>query len=155
MADSRQLHELIRPAVEALGLELVGVEFRPQGGRGGLLRVYIDGANGITVDDCADVSYQVSGLLDVEDPIPGEYTLEVSSPGLDRPLFSAADFQRFSGHRASIRMQRPVDGRRRFSGELRGFRDGRIVLVLDADEGGAEVELPLVEVDRARLVPQW
>ena len=90
--DPFNLRDLLEPAVTALGCELVGIEYRPNGAQS-LLRVYIDRPDGVTVDDCSAVSYQVSGLLDVEDPVPGHYTLEVSSPGLDRPLFQAHDFE--------------------------------------------------------------
>ena len=105
----------IESAVQGLGYELVGVEYLPQGRRS-LLRVYIDTPGGVTVDDCERVSHQVSGVLDVEDPIRGQYVLEVSSPGLDRPLFTAEHFQRFAGSRVRLRTSPPLDGRRNFSG---------------------------------------
>ena len=110
--ESAELRKLLEPAVSALGFELVGVEF--VSGRRGLLRLYIDSEDGVTIDDCQAVSHQVSGLLDVEDPIQGQYSLEVSSPGLDRPLFRAADFERFAGHEVSLRLVAPVEGRRKF-----------------------------------------
>ncbi|MCB1794222.1 MAG: ribosome maturation factor RimP, partial [Candidatus Competibacteraceae bacterium] len=94
--DFQMLRRIVAATVEAMGYELVGVEFHPRPGNA-LLRVYIDGENGITLDDCQQVSHQLSGVLDVEDPIAGPYTLEISSPGLDRPLFEAKHFARFAG----------------------------------------------------------
>lgn len=140
------LTALLEPVVEGLGYELVGVEYHPSG-RQGLLRVYIDHAEGIGVDDCARVSHQVSGVLDVEDPLPGEYLLEISSPGLDRPVFKPADFQRFAGERVRLRLRGLVDGRRKYRGRLIGLR-GETVLI---EEAGAEVAVPLAEIDRANL----
>jgi len=147
--ESVELRELIEPAVTALGFELVGVEFIH--GKSGLLRVYIDHPEGIGVDDCQAVSHQVSGVLDVEDPIRGQYTLEVSSPGLDRPLFRERDFERFAGNQVDIRLLAPVNGRRRFKGVLGGLRDGQVVLQMDDEE----LVVALDEIDRARLVPDY
>jgi ribosome maturation factor RimP len=144
------LGKLIAPAVEALGYEFVGLEYR-SGARGGLLRVYIDSEDGVTVDDCQSVSYQVSGLLDVEDPIPGHYTLEISSPGLDRPLFQARDYDRFAGHRVRIQLTLPLDGRRKFSGVLRGMRGDNVLVEQDGDE----VSIPYDQIRHARLVPEY
>lgn len=147
--ESAELRKLIEPAVTALGFELVGVEFIH--GKSGLLRVYIDHEDGIGVDDCKSVSYQVSGLLDVEDPIRGQYTLEVSSPGLDRPLFQARDYERFVGHEVKLRLSVPVGGRRRFKGTLVGLRDEQVVVKMDDEE----LVVPLHEIDQARLVPDY
>jgi len=147
--ESVELRELIEPAVTVLGFELVGVEFIH--GKSGLLRVYIDHPDGIGVDDCQAVSHQVSGILDVEDPIRGEYTLEVSSPGLDRPLFQARDFERFAGNQVDVRLLAPVNGRRKFKGVLGGLRDGQVVLQMDDEE----LVVALDEIDRARLVPDY
>jgi len=147
--ESVELRELIEPAVTALGFELVGVEFIH--GKSGLLRVYIDHPDGISVDDCQAVSHQVSGVLDVEDPIRGEYTLEASSPGLDRPLFQARDFERFAGNQVDVRLLAPVNGRRKFKGVLGGLRDGQVVLQMDDEE----LVVALDEIDRARLVPDY
>jgi len=97
------------------------------------------------------VSHQVSGVLDVEDPIRGEYTLEVSSPGLDRPLFQARDFERFAGNQVDVRLLAPVNGRRKFKGVLGGLRDGQVVLQMDDEE----LVVALDEIDRARLVPDY
>ncbi len=142
------LEALLEPAVSRLGYELVGVEYH--GGRRALLRLYIDREGGVSVEDCQRVSRQVSGLLDVEDPIPGPYTLEVSSPGLDRPLFRAADFQRFAGREVRIRTDVPLEGRRNFRGVLRGLRGDEVLVEVD----GAELALPVERIEQARLVPE-
>ncbi len=142
------LEALLEPAVSRLGYELVGVEYH--GGRRALLRLYIDREGGVSVEDCQRVSRQVSGLLDVEDPIPGPYTLEVSSPGLDRPLFRAEDFQRFAGREVRIRTDVPLEGRRNFRGVLRGLRGGEVLVEVD----GAEFALPVERIEQARLVPE-
>lgn len=146
----RQLQAAVEDAVAALGYELVGVEYIAQG-RHSVLRVYIDSEHGITVDDCARVSHQVSGALDVDDPIKGPYTLEVSSPGLDRPLFKPEHFERFAGEQVQIRLAVPLDGRRKFKGVLRGLRDGRVVVDMD----GQELLLEFENVDKANLVHEW
>ena len=144
------MHALIEPTVASLGFELVGVLCR--GGRSrGLIRVYIDHGDGVTVDDCARVSHRVNGLLDVEDPIPGEYDLEVSSPGADRPLFFEGDFARFAGAGVEVTLRRPIAERRRFTGTLGGYDDG-VVLI---DEQGNEHRFAITEIDRASLVPEW
>ena len=145
-----RLYELIEPTVATLGFELVGVQLRGGCSRG-LVRVYIDRDEGVTVDDCARVSHRVNGLLDVEDPMPGEYDLEVSSPGVDRPLFVERDFDRFAGSGLRVTLRNPFAGRRRFTGTLGGYRDG-VVLV---DEHGAEHRFAISEIESANLVPQW
>jgi len=147
--DPFNLRDLLEPAVTALGCELVGIEYRPSGAHS-LLRVYIDRPDGITVDDCSAVSYQVSGLLDVEDPVPGHYTLEVSSPGLDRPLFQAHDFERYAGHEVKVRMRFPVAGQRNFRGLLQGLQEQQVVI---QERDGKQVSLPLEQIEQARLVP--
>lgn len=147
--DPFNLRALFEPAISALGCELVGVEYRPSG-KHSLLRIYIDRPDGVTVDDCSAVSYQISGLLDVEDPIPGQYTLEVSSPGLDRPLFQAQDFERFAGHEVKVRMRFPHEGQRNFRGLLQGLQEQMVVI---EDQDGKRVSLPLDQVEQARLVP--
>jgi ribosome maturation factor RimP len=146
-----ELTALLRATVEPMGYELVGVQLVQPGGRMAVLRVFIDHVDGITLDDCEAVSRQLSGLLDVEDPIPGHYDLEVSSPGLDRPLFTAEQLQRFTGERARVRLDAMVDGRRRFDGILRGVDAGR--LHIEAD--GEVFSLPLEMIDSARLVPEF
>jgi ribosome maturation factor RimP len=148
--DTFNLRDLLEPAVTALGYELVGVEYHPSGKRNSLLRVYIDKPEGITVDDCSAVSHQISGLVDGEDPIPGHYTLEVSSPGLDRPLFQAQDFTRFAGQQVKVRMRFPVEGQRNFRGFLRGLHEQQVVI---EEQDGTRVSLPLDQIEQARLVP--
>ncbi|HHJ14870.1 MAG TPA: ribosome maturation factor RimP [Gammaproteobacteria bacterium] len=148
--DSAELRALLEPAVTAMGFELVGVEFFRA--RQGVLRLYIDADQGVTVDDCQAVSHQVSGILDVEDPIRGQYTLEVSSPGLDRPLFRAGDFERFAGCEVRLQLTAAVDGRRKFQGTLAGLRDGEVVLELGDER---ELVVALDEIDQARLVPDF
>ena len=147
--DPFNLRDLLEPAVTALGCELVGIEYRPNGAHS-LLRVYIDRPDGVTVDDCSAVSYQVSGLLDVEDPVPGHYTLEVSSPGLDRPLFQAHDFERYAGHEVKVRMRFPIAGQRNFRGLLQGLQGQQVVI---QERDGKQVSLPLEQIEQARLVP--
>lgn len=147
--DPFNLRALLEPAVAALGCELVGIEYHASG-KHSLLRVYIDKPEGVTVDDCSAVSYQVSGLLDVEDPVPGHYTLEVSSPGLDRPLFQAADFERFAGREVKLRTRFPVEGQRNFKGLLQGLHGQQVVI---EQQDGTRVSLPLDQVEQARLVP--
>ena len=139
---------MIEPAVSTLGYELLGVEYHAASQRS-LVRVYIDSESGIGVDDCERVSYQVSGILDVEDPIVGAYDLEVSSPGLDRPLFEPSHFARYRGSTVKIRLNWPLAGRRNFRGILQGHRNGNILIDVD----GAEHELPFSRIGAARLVP--
>ena len=149
--DPLQLGKMLEPGIRSMGYELVGIEYQSGGKGGGLLRVYIDSEQGISADDCQMVSYQVSGVLDVEDPIPGHYTLEVSSPGLDRLLFKAEDFTRFAGQLVKLRMTFPVNGQRRFKGRLQGMRDGMVVI----EQDGEEINLPYEQIDQARLVPEY
>jgi ribosome maturation factor RimP len=144
------LIRLLEPEVAALGCELVELEFHPHRG-GGLLRLYIDRAGGVTVEDCEAVSRRVSATLDVADPIGGEYTLEVSSPGLDRPLRTRAHFQRFTGGRVRVESLVPRAGRRRWTGTLVAVGDAGVTLEVD----GQPVELALNEIKTARLVPEF
>jgi len=140
----------LESGVQALGFELVDVELT--GGRQHqTLRVYIDGPRGVTVDDCADVSRQLSAILDVEDPFPGSYTLEVSSPGLDRPLVTPADFRRFQGAIVKVRLLQPIEGRRNFTGRLVDATEDAAVVEVD----GERFRLPYQAIERARLVPQF
>ena len=147
---SAQLQAIIESAVTALGFELIGIEHLSQG-RHSLLRIYIDHEDGIDVEDCAEVSRQVSAVLDVEDPIKGEYTLEVSSPGLDRPLFTEAHYQRYSGSLAEIRLRAPLEGRRKFRGRLQGVSDGKVLIEVD----GVEYAVPLDGIEKANLIHEW
>ena len=144
------LNALIEPAIRAMGFELWGVE-RVSQGKHSRLVVYIDSPEGITVDHCAEVSRQVSAILDVEDPIPGQYRLEVSSPGMDRPLFTLEQFERYKGHVASLRLRAPFDGRRKFKGLLAGIEDDEVLLHLD----GEEYCFPIDGIEQARIVPQF
>jgi ribosome maturation factor RimP len=147
---SEKLHGIVEPIVSSMGYELVGIEFQRQP-RNSLLRVYIDQEDGITLDDCQAVSYQLSGVLDVEDPIPGHYSLEVSSPGMDRPLFRKEHFERFAGNKVRIRLGIPQDGRRNFTGVLQGVKDNDVLILVDGDE----IRLPLDTIEQARLVPEF
>lgn len=143
-----ELFRLLDPAVSSLGYELVELEFAPAGS-GGVLRLYIDAAPGITLDDCERVSRQVGVVLESEDPIAGHYTLEVSSPGLDRILRTRAHFERFVGSRVKIQLGAPLDGRRRFTGTLLEVRDEGVVVDVD----GRPTSLGFAQIQRARLVP--
>jgi ribosome maturation factor RimP len=149
--DPLNIGAMLEPAIRALGYELVGVEYQTGGKGGSLLRVFIDNEQGITADDCQKVSYQVSGVLDVEDPIPGRYTLEVSSPGLDRILFKPAEFERFAGQQVKLRTTSPIEGRRRFTGRIAGVQGRNVVIVLE----GQEFSLPFDQIETARLVPEY
>jgi ribosome maturation factor RimP len=147
------LMRLLEPPIEALGFELVDVEFA-QAGRGGVLRIFIDrpgvGGAGVTVDDCAAVSHVVSEVLEVEDPIKGHYTLEVSSPGFDRVLRKRAHFERFVGERIFAELKLPIEGRRRFVGKLKSIEGDSIVVEVD----GRAHDLPLERIQKARLRPE-
>ena len=146
----RDLSELFEPVIESMGYELVGVEFIGAGGDG-TLRVYIDHENGIGVEDCVAISRQVSAILDVEEPIQQAYDLEVSSPGLNRPLFKASDFDRFSGRMAKIKMAVAVDGRKNFKGLLQGVKHLKLVQIeVDTET----YELPLADIAKANLLAE-
>ena len=144
------LSQITRRVVESMGYELVGVEYLGRGSDRAILRVYIDQEAGITLEDCAEVSHQLSGVLDVEDPIPGRYSLEISSPGLNRPLVYPEHFERFRGHRVKLRLAEKVEGRRNLEGSLLGLADGLIQLEVE----GRTWEVPLAAVESARLVPE-
>ena len=143
-----ELLELLEPAIERLGYELSDLEVK-LGGQHGALRVFIDKPDGIGLDDCEKVSLAVSALLDVEDPLPGHYDLEVSSPGLDRKLTKIEHFQRFEGETVKVRMRLPIEGRRRFRGTLVSSDEENIVVDVD----GESHTLPVATIDTARLVP--
>jgi len=144
----KELAKLLEPTVEGLGYELADLEVR-LGGKGGLIRVFIDQPEGIGLDDCETVSRAVSALLDVEDPVPGNYDLEVSSPGLDRKLTKPEHFQRFAGETVKVQTRFPIEGRRRFRGTLVSSDDENIVVEVD----GESYSLSLKTIDTARLVP--
>lgn len=145
-----KLLNLIEPVVTGLGYELVGVEHLPQGHHS-LLRIYIENpAGGVTVSDCEKVSRQVSTVFDVEDPIAGRYSLEVSSPGLDRLLFSVKDYERFVGREIKVQLAMPIDGRRKMTAKLLGIADGLITVEFE----GETKQFSFDDVEKARLVPE-
>lgn len=141
------LHDRLAHLVNAMGYEFVGGELDGHG-RGGVLRLYIDSDKGVTLDDCSRVSYQVSAMLDVEDPIQGHYTLEVSSPGLDRPLFEVAHYQKQIGNRIKLRVCAPVHNRRKFVGVLLRVDGNDIHLLVDEEE----LVLPFSAIEKANVV---
>ncbi len=148
------LMRLLEPPIEALGFELIDVEFAREG-RGGVLRIFIDAhagdsEAGVTVDDCARVSHAVSEVLEIQDPIKGNYTLEVSSPGFDRILRTRAHFERFVGQRIISELKLPIDGRRRFIGVLKSASGDTIVVEVDGKDYG----LPFDRIQKARLRPE-
>ncbi len=146
----KELQQLLAPVVIALGYELVGVIRIWQGGHKVLVRVYIDHPQGITLDDCERVSHQISGVLDVTDLIMGRYTLEVSSPGLDRPLFTLDHFLRFVGYKVKVRLNQPQNARRNFIGQLQRVQDRNVIVVVE----GMEYSLPYERIEKAHLVPE-
>jgi ribosome maturation factor RimP len=146
---TEEIQAMLQPVVEAMGYEFWGMEYLQ--GRGATLRIFIDREEGISVDDCAMVSHQVSGVLDVEDPISGEYSLEVSSPGMDRPLFTLEQWSRYIGDDVQIRLLAPVAGRRRLTATLTAI-DGDDVLL---DLKGEALRVPFAQVDRASLVAKF
>jgi ribosome maturation factor RimP len=146
----KKLNELLQPLVEELGYEFVGLEYN-NNPKHAVLRVYIDHENGVGIEDCETVSRETAALLDVKDPIRSQYNLEISSPGLDRPMFTPAQYREFAGHQVQINLFAPMDGRRKFSGPI-----------LDADEDsvkieqdGSEVKLDFDNIVKARLVPDY
>lgn len=140
---------LAAPECAELGFELVDVEYVKEG-KDMVLRLFVDKPGGITADDCADLSRRLDPLLDEADPIAGSYYLQVSSPGLDRPLTREADFHRFAGSHVRLRTYTPINGRRNFQGLLRGWRDDHVILELD----GEQMLIPFEQITRARLDPQ-
>ncbi|GJM14010.1 MAG: ribosome maturation factor RimP [Pseudohongiella sp.] len=139
--------ELIEPTIQALGVQLWGVELLQQG-KYSLLRIYIEREEGVTIDDCEKVSRQVSALLDVEDPIAGEYTLEVSSPGMDRPLFTVEQYAQYVGSEVDLKLRRPIDGRRKFKGQIIKVSGDVIGLMVD----GSEFDLEFSDIEKASIV---
>ena len=143
------IHDLLQPSADALGYDLVAVEMA--GSETAILRVFIDSPNGIGVEDCATASRQFGALLDVEDPISSRYTLEVSSPGLDRPLVTTAHFLQAVGQKVKIRLMSPLDGRRRFKGVVQSVENDTVTIDVD----GELFALPMIDMDKARLVPDF
>lgn len=148
--DRDTLQALVAPVVEALGCELWGLELFRRG-KLSVLRIYIDKDEGVDISDCERVSRQLGSVLDVEDPIGGEYTLEVSSPGLDRPLYTPAQFERFAGHEVDLHLRVAFEGRRKYKGVLKGLENGEVVLVV----GEQEYLFPLEGVEKTRVVPRY
>ena len=162
--------ELLAPTVQSLGLELLGAEYLPMPG-GAVLRLYIDkpgaaplhgtledgesSAQHVGIEDCEAVSREVSAVLDVEDPISGNYTLEVSSPGVDRPLFSAAQCARFLGEQAKVVLQLPQDGRRRFQARIAAVEGERVDFEIDAKPASVLLPVLFENIEKIRLVPDW
>ena len=164
--DMEHVRGIVERVAASRGLEVVDVEFRG-GGKARLLRVFIDKPEGVTHEDCGQVSNEVGTILDVEDAVPGgSYILEISSPGLDRKLVKPADYQRFTGSVVKVMTREPVEGNRHFQGRLEGFHDGRIILDLSvhgarkskASRTGPpsshRVDIELRNVERANLVPE-
>ncbi|MGA9342009.1 MAG: ribosome maturation factor RimP [Rhodanobacteraceae bacterium] len=148
---AEDIHTLLVPTIADLGLELLGVEFNPSRGAS-LLRVYIDAPDAdVTIDDCERVSREISALLDINDPVAGRYTLEVSSPGLDRPLFTPTHFARQLGAEVKLELASPVAGRRRFRGAIRSV-DGDTITI---EQDGEAVELAHANIAHARLAPDY
>jgi len=143
----QKLTELLKPAVEETGKTLLGIEYL-SAGNNSVLRLFIDHENGINVDDCAEVSRQVGALLDVEDPISSEYSLEVSSPGVDRPLFELAHFQEVIGETVNVKLSMPLNGRRKFKGPLVAIENDTLIIEVDS----IDYELAISNVDKANLV---
>ncbi len=144
------LLNLIEPIVEGLGYECVGIDYNPHP-KHGLLRIYIDSENGILVDDCTKVSHQVSGVLDVEDPIQGNYQLEVSSPGADRPFFKISQFERYIDSTVLVNLFKAISGRRKITGRIVKVDNEIITLA----EGEQTYEVPFDAMSKARLVPEY
>lgn len=154
-----ELIEIVTPTLVDLGYELVDLEFKREG-RDRFLRLFIDKPGGVTLDDCVEVSREVGALLEVEDVIDEAYRLEVSSPGIDRPLKRPADFERFAGERVKVKSHEALDPdgrgytRKTFTGILVGLHDGRVV-IRQLDKQGGEVTIPLTDLVQARLDPEF
>jgi len=155
-----RIEQLIAPAVEALEFELWGVEF-VRAGKHSTLRVYIDRDDGISVDDCARVSHQVSAVLDVDDPISAEYFLEVSSPGMERPFFKAAQYAAYIGEQVAVELTTPQQGKRKFKGEITRVIDDTSIEFTLSSPGKDDTILtesftvPVRSIKKAHLIPQF
>jgi ribosome maturation factor RimP len=143
------LHEKLVKLIGSMGCELVGCELLPMSGKQ-VFRIYIDSETGVTVDDCSRVSHQVSAMMDVEEPLQGRYSLEVSSPGVDRPLFVIEHYQKYVGCKVKIRLYAPIDQRRQFKGVLQRVEGDNIHLVVDGSE--TEVVLPFSAIEKGNLI---
>jgi ribosome maturation factor RimP len=160
--DLDQVRDIVERVASSQGLEVVEIEMRG-GGKSRMLRIFIDKLDGVTHEDCANLSREVGTILDVEEAIPGgSYLLEVSSPGLDRKLFKAADFERFQGSRVKLTTREPVNGNRHFEGRLEHFASGRLTLDLAEARrkfrphatAAQKLEIDLANVEKANLVPE-
>jgi len=158
-----QIAEMLAPTIASLGVELLGIEYLPAPGSA-TLRLYIDvpaaeadatpegqEPRSVTIEDCEAVSREVSAQLDVEDPISGNYTLEVSSPGIDRPLFTLEHYRRFAGETAKVGLKLPHEGRRRLQGEILGVEGEQVAFAID----GVRYAVPFSNIDKGRIVPDW
>ncbi|KTD07471.1 ribosome maturation factor RimP [Legionella jamestowniensis] len=141
-----EIEQLLKPLVEDLGYELWGCEYLSQG-KHSLLRIYIDKENGISIDDCERVSKQISALLDVEDPIPGNYSLEISSPGIPRPLFHKEQYKRYIGHDVQVKVFKPVNGSRKLSGTILSVNEDTLLLKI----GDEQLEVQFPQIVKANL----
>ena len=150
MAD--KVFALINPVVRDMGYELLGLEYAPSG-KHSVLRLYIDCEEGVGVNDCETVSRQVSSIMDVEDPISGQYNLEVSSPGIERPLFVIAHYQRFLGHDVRLRTYRPIEGKRNFTGSIGSVGETNNTIELVTELGPVTLDIGLIE--KANLVAHY
>ena len=146
---NKHLVELIEPVIQALGCEMLGIEHLTRGHES-LLRIYIDNDTGINLDDCERVSHQVTGLLDVHDPIKGAYILEVSSPGFDRPLFTLEHFRRFIGHAVRVQLHEKTAGHRKLAGMIKAVHNDSIEVNVE----GADYLVKADNIDKARLVAE-
>ncbi len=146
-----RLKEILLPTLNSFGVELVDLEYRLEN-RGWILRLFLDKEGGITLEDCQRVSEQVGDLLDVEDLIGHGYRLEVSSPGLDRPLTQEGDFVRFTGKRARILTREPLANQRNFQGRILGIEDHQVLIEGD---GGIKITIPFAVILKARLIPEF
>ena len=161
VVDLDQIRAITELVAASNGLEIVEIELRG-GGKSRMLRIFIDKPEGVTHEDCAKLSREVSTILDVEDAIPGSYVLEVSSPGLDRKLFRPADFERFQGSRVKLTTKGEVNGNRHFEGRLEHFGSGRLTLDLtearrkvgSGHDAPQKLEIELANVEKANLVPE-
>ena len=147
-----KIKALIDPVIIDMGYELVGIEYIASG-KHSILRVYIDSDNGIGLDDCETVSRQISAIFDVEDPITDQYNLEVSSPGVERPLFHIGHYQRFLGHDVKLRLVRPIDGQRKFNGAIGSVSETDNSVELVTELGPVTLDIELIE--KANLVAHF
>ena len=148
--DQTHLWELFEPVVKGMGFDLIEIEHFPNP-KHGVLRLYIDKEGGVNVDDCSTVSRQISALIDVEDPVSGQFNLEISSPGVDRPLRRLVDFQRFTGSLVKLKTVMPLEGQRNFKGRLLEASEETVVIETDDEE----ISLPMTAIDKARIVPEY